>query len=626
MKHYKQFLCLLLALMLALSAVGCQFFPQPQPQQPVLEGEDLTAEDFGCSNTYPEVDMSDYTDYYFDAVAGDDANDGKSEQTAKKTLQAAEEIAATATGENPVRILLKKGVTFEGNWHLRGYESTEEKPLIIDAYGAQEDGYPVIVGHGSDVYTDEDCAAILVNDDNIRIFNLEITGKTAYQGIYVYPKANGAFENVVIEGCYVHDINFNWIYDTAPRDTSPDDIDVETVCPVLRQPQGDNYGRYVYRRYSAICLYPDTMTGPSWFENAWILSNTVRNVGKIGINVYNMWDNQPGYGYGYNKYLGEEIENIPGTKLGRFPNKYIVCNYNYIECPGADGIVLNSENSVLDGNSCYYANYLGRAGYWNAGIWVFGSRKVLFQNNEAAYTYMRNGGQDAQGFDIDNACSEIYFRNNYAHHNEGGGLLLCNKKTSVTIYDTEGKKLETVTEWGRWQDNYIYNNVFAYNGNPWNNTRAAFITIARTVPDAYIYNNLVICDPNIDMQSIINTEDKSSTCSDLYFYNNIFYSEEDKLARFTVDMMYDYVFDNNLFWNVTADGLETNDNAITDVDPMIEINGKFNGFESLEGFRPGNSALYSMGKQFDGMLLIQKDILDIRVGEELYIGALAKAS
>ena len=40
----------------------------------------------------PEVDMSDYTDYYFDAVAGDDANDGKSAETAKKTLKAAEEI------------------------------------------------------------------------------------------------------------------------------------------------------------------------------------------------------------------------------------------------------------------------------------------------------------------------------------------------------------------------------------------------------------------------------------------------------------------------------------------------------------------------------------------------------
>ncbi len=624
MKFYKEIICLLLILSLAFSTVGCQFGIFT-PDTPVTPADDeLTAEDFGCSNTYPEVDMSDYTTYYFDAVSGDDSNDGKSEQTPKKTLAAAEEIASTATGENPIQILLKKGVTFEGNWHLQGYESTAEKPLIIDAYGA-DSGHPVINGHGSDVYTDDDCATILVRDDNIRIFNLEITGKTAYQGIYVFPKKTGAFKNLVIENCYVHDINFNWTYDTLPRDTSPDDIDVESVCPKVRQPQGDNFGRYVYRRYSAICLYPDTMTAPSWFENAWILGNTVRNVGKIGINVYSMWDNQPGYGYGYNKYLGEDVENIPGTKLGRFPNKYIVCNYNYIECPGADGIVLNSENSVLDGNSCYYANYLGRAGYWNAGIWVFGSRKILFQNNEAAYTYMRNGGQDAQGFDIDNACSEIYFRNNYAHHNEGGGLLLCNKKTSVTVYDTDGNKVETITEWGRWQDNYIYNNVFAYNGNTWKNTRAAFITIARTVKDAYIYNNLVICDPSIDMQSVIHTEDKTATCNDLYFYNNIFYSETDKLAQFTVDMMYDYTFHNNLFWNVTPDGLETNNNPITNMDPKITVSGKFNGFENMQTLRPGNADIFTMGKTFEGMLPLKKDIMDSKIEEGLYIGAFTKA-
>lgn len=624
MIYCKKIVCLLLALTLVFSFAGCQGSSDGQ-QEENTGSADLTAADFGCSNTYPEVDMSDYTSYYFDADSGNDSNDGKSEQSPKKTLQAAEEIAATATADNPVQILLKRGVTFEGNWHLEGFESTAEKPLIIDAYG-DGDAYPVIDGYGSEIYSEDDCATILVRDDNIRIFNLEITGKTAYQGIYMNPVKGGVFENIVVENCYVHDINFNWVYDTEPRNTSPDDIDVELVCPKVRQPQGDNYGRYVYRKYSAISFYPGSLIAPSWFEHVWILRNTVRNVGKMGINVYSMWNNQPGFGYGYNLYMGEDAENVEGTKLGRYPNKYIVCNYNYVECAGGDGINLTCENSVLDGNSCYYANYLGRAGYWNAGIWVFGSRNVLFQNNEAAYTYMRNGGQDAQGFDIDNSCSNIYFRYNYAHHNEGGGLLLCNNDTSVTIYDKDGNAQETVTENGLWKDNYIYNNVFAYNGNVWNNSRSAFITIARTVEDAYIYNNLVVCDPQIDMQSIVNTEDQSATCSRLNFYNNLFYSEEDKLARFTVNMMYDYTFDNNLFWNVTADGLETNINPITDVDPMITLSGKFNGFASLEGLRPGNTDVYSMGKMFEGMRQEQKDILGTRAGDAWYIGALANAS
>jgi len=626
MKNFKRILCLLMVLAMVFPAAGCG--KDPEGKEPAFNALDgLTAEDFGCSNTYPAVDLSDYTNYYVDAEAGNDSNDGKSEQTPKKTLKALEPIAAAATKDNPVRILLKRGVTFSGNWHLSGYETTAEKPLIIDAYGSSTER-PVIVGYGSENYSDSDCAAILVQDDNIRIFNLEITGKTAYQGIYVFPRVGGLFENVVIENCYVHDINFNWTYNTEPRNTSPDDIDVEVVCPQVRASHGDNFGRYVYRKYSAICIYPDRKLAPTWVENVWILGNTVKNVGKIGINVYNMWDNQPGYGYGYNKYLGEDAENVPEMKAGRYPNKYVVVNNNYIECSGGDGIVLNAENSVLDGNSCYYANYLGRAGYWNAGIWVFGARKVLFQNNEAAYTYMRNGGQDAQGFDIDNACSEIYFLNNYAHHNEGGGLLLCNKETSITIneiVDGEVRTKETVTEFGRWQDNYIYNNVFAYNGTDWKNTRSAFITIARDVHDAYIYNNLVICDPSISSQSVINTEDQSATCSKLYFYNNIFYSQRNAYAQFTVSMMYDYAFDNNLFWNVTAYGLDTNNNSITNVDPKITISGNFNGFENMQTLRPGNADIFAMGKTFDGMLPVLKDIMDTEVGENLYIGAFTKA-
>jgi len=128
MKHYKKILCLLLVLTLAFTTVGCQWLPQlptepttpTEPGNLIPESTSLTAEDFGCSNTYPEVDMSDYTDYYFDAVAGDDANDGKSEQTPKKTLKAAEEIAAA------IGYLLthKEEATEMG---LRGASLVEEK-------------------------------------------------------------------------------------------------------------------------------------------------------------------------------------------------------------------------------------------------------------------------------------------------------------------------------------------------------------------------------------------------------------------------------------------------------------------------------------------------------------------
>ena len=605
-------------------AVGCLPMATSCTQNPSTSGGGDNQAKLENTPVYSAVDLTGYKTYYFDSVNGSDGNDGLSEQAPKATLGAAEALAATATAENPVRLLFKRGSTFDGNSVFEGYESTAEKPLLIDAYG--ESGFPKFIGYGSDT---EITPVMRVKDDNIRITNLEITGPTAYQAILVQADEGGAMENIVIAGNYVHDINFVWNYDTKPSETSPDDIDVESVCPQKRMPQGDNYGRYVYRAYSAICLDNDVLTAPSWYENAWIMNNRVENVGKIGINVYNHWNNQVGFGYGYNRYVSDDTSlNNAEKRLGRWPHKNIYVTGNYLSCCGADGLVVSgAEGGFVENNVSYYANYLGRSGYWNASIWIFGSRDIVFQYNEAAYTYMRNGGQDAQGFDIDNACSNITFRYNYAHHNEGGGLLLCNSITSLSRYDSDGKKVETLKGEGKWENNRIYNNVFAYNGNTITPTRSAFITIARQANHAYIYNNTVILRDDIIGQSVINTEDKSANaaCHDQYYYNNIFWSENDNLAKFTITMMYDYKFENNLFYNVSTDGITTCEKAITDLDPQFELPQNVDGWEKLSAFTPKNSEVFSKGlslKAVNGVEIAIEDILKTQTNGKNYLGAI----
>ena len=64
---------------------------------------------------YSAVDLTGYTTYYFDSANGSDSNNGLSEASPKATLDAAETLAATATAENPVRLLFKRGATFSGN-------------------------------------------------------------------------------------------------------------------------------------------------------------------------------------------------------------------------------------------------------------------------------------------------------------------------------------------------------------------------------------------------------------------------------------------------------------------------------------------------------------------------------
>ena len=557
-----------------------------------------------------ENEVIAYTAYYFDAERGNDSNDGLSIDAPKASVGAAMDIAASATTFNPVKLLFKKGSTFTGKAIFEGYEATKDFPLILDAYGDGE-GYPKFVGTGSETTKNAIDAVLYFKNDNLWVMNLEVTGPTAYQGIAFQPVSGGAFENIRIEGNYVHDINFNWTYSTAPAETNPDDIDVELVCPV-----GDNAdGRYTYRKYAAICLDNDYTGAPVWFEDVWIVNNRVENVGKIGINVYNRWNNKGGVGYGYNHYVdGTENYNDPSKNLGNYPNKNVYVVGNNLSCCGGDGLVISGvKGGVVENNVSYYANYLGREGYYNAAIWVFASENILFQYNEAAYTYMRNGGQDAQGFDIDNACRNIIFRYNYSHHNEGGGLLLCDATTTIDQYDSKGSLIASGVEVaGNWGDNYIYGNVFAYNGKVDDPERSSFITVSRKVSNVYVYNNTVVMSGEIAGQNVINVEEAG--CVNHYYYNNIFYSEKNSMAKFDLFAGITCTFQGNLFYNVSRNGLLNNGNYVTYNPQFTALSGllpsELNGFNALSAFAPKNLEV-SIG----GVALPEK-ALEMKVNED----------
>ena len=585
---------------------------------------DLTGEEISPE----EPEAIAYTEYFFDSAAGRDGNDGLSASAPKASLAAAVQIASTASGTTPVKLLFKKGSVFEGKATFVGYQSTNAFPLILDSYGEGE-GYPKFVGTGSETTKNTIDAVLYFKDDNVWVKNLEVTGPTAYQGIAFQPSSGGAFENILVEGNYVHDINFVWNYDTKPSETSPDDINVESVCP-----KGDDgKGRYVYRKYSAICLDNDYWSAPAWFENVWIRNNRVENVGKIGINVYNRWNNKGGVGYGYNKYVdGTETYNDESKGLGNYPHKNVYVTGNYLSCCGGDGLVVSgATGGKVNKNVSYYANYLGRTGYWNAGIWVFACTGTVVEYNEAAYTYMRNGGEDAEGFDIDNACRNIIFRYNYAHHNEGGGLLLCNNTTTIDKYDQNGGLTASdVSVQGDWGDNYIYGNVFAYNGKASDSARSAFITVARAASDAYIYNNTVVMSGEIKEQNIVKVE--AAGCTNHYYYNNLFYSETANGAKFNLSSTMAYRFDGNLFYNVTTSGLSSkyNLNAVSYDPELTGLGGlsteDFNGFEALYFFVPENLSVSVGGSALPEKALAAKsgeDALGNKAGDT-HIGALVR--
>lgn len=568
---------------------------------------------------YPVVDMKDYTTYYFDALDGNDEFDGLTPLTAKKSIEEAERICSGVTQTDKVRLLFKKGVEFLGNFTVRGATPSDEYPLILDSYG-DGDGYPVF--HGDD-------SVLRINVSNIRIYRLEVTGKTAYRGIHVLPDKKGVMKNIVVESCYVHDVNFNWIYPTEPKDTCPDDIDIETVCPHFHK-DGKTLGRYWYRYYGGIIFHNEV--GPSWFENIWVCKNVVKNVARTGMTIYNKWVDKPGVGYGYNTWMGYDFkDNDVETGLGYFISKNIYWNDNYVEAAGGDGFVVSSaENVFVERNVTYYSNLLGRTGYWNGGLWVYNVHNAVFQHNEAAYTWMRHGAEDSEGFDIDNACTNLLVQHNYSHHNEGGGILMCNLATktiernkdgSPKAVDEQGEPVsEKVT--GRWFNNIVRNNVFYENGNPWNVERSGFITIARETDHVLVYNNTVVLREDIVGQSIIHTEDESTYCYNNLYANNVFYAPKKTGAKFTVKMMKNSTFVNNLYYNIERQAELLDDTqAIENVNPQITPPADCMGYDKVQAFALGNKDVLYKGKEITKMS--QTDAVG-NENEHAYLGAICK--
>ena len=573
---------------------------------------------------YPSVQIDSYKTFYFDFEKGLDDNDGLSPESPKQTLSAASAIAQRYGGDG-LRLLFKAGSTFFGNLVIGGFDAPQDRPVIIDRYPEQTELYPKLTG-GGDV--------VRISSGNVRVYNLEVTGKSAYRGIFCAPVKCGPVKNVVIEGCYIHDINFNWIYPTDPRVTSPDDIDIEAVCPEFKK-DGKTYDRYFYRYYGGIILlnYTDENTGASWFENVWVLKNRVECVARTAITMYSRWSNKAGVGYGFNKPVDDsEQYNIPEKGIGYYTNKNIVFSGNYVDCAAGDGIVLSTaDNSFVEWNTCYRANYLGRNNYWNAAIWVYNVKNCYFQYNEAAYTYMRNGGQDAQGFDLDNCCQDVYMQFNYCHHNEGGGLLMCNLETPVPLFKPNGEPVELTATgepakqrlMGKWFNNYVYSNVFAYNGNPNDATRSAFITIAREVDHVYCVNNTVIMDPKIVGQSLVNTEDESTLCYHHVYANNVFYAPEKTDAKLTNKMMRESVFDNNLYWNIGQQVLETAGDAHRILeDPMFPETDALCGYNHIGDFALVNEKLHSFGRLC--RVSPSLDAGNNKVEDKPYLGAFLK--
>ena len=90
-------------------------------------------------------------------------------------------------------------------------------------------------------------------------------------------------------------------------------------------------------------------------------------------------------------------------------------------------------------------------------------------------------------------------------------------------------------------------------------------------------------------------------------------------------MMYNYKFENNVFYNVSTDGIEGNGTAITDLNPQFEIPASVDGMKKLNVFTPKNPEVFTKGISLIGINGVQtaiEDILKNKITAKNYLGAI----
>ncbi len=579
-----------------------------------LTAEQVMYQQNDVSPNYAEIttdNQARYTTYYF-AENGDDNNVGTSESSPFCSIAKANEIIATA-GDKPTKIAFKAGDAFlceyvsgdaynKGQLYIYGHSAKEETPLLVTTYGETD------TEKYAKLYQDSAAASrgseiVHIGDSNTRVSNLELTGQQSKLGAKIYSAwgedtlKGGAMKNVVLSNCWIHDIGMNYsnnaneaivaaydealekkaqgVFDYMP-DPETDFNDNGSALDDLRSIVSDSG-----LNYSTGAIVAGTSTalvnGPTWLENVWIENNTIDRVARCGMFLSAGWTRRPGWDNGTGKYYYDETT---GEEKGYYPNKNFVVRNNVMDYTGGDGIVLlNAKDSYVENNISYHAQYLGRAsststqaGY-SAGIWIHSCNNVIMQYNEAAYCFKRNGCGDGEGFDIDIGNRNITFRYNYAHHNEGGALLIINRSTSDSVYDSEGNQV-TEDSWYDMNGNlveaddgankglpvtekryilleniYVQNNVFAYND-------VHTFRIAGPTKNIQICNNTVLLDgkarPKGSEYYLLKSEDYGNTgvrAKDWLFANNIFYQLETQTVIMDETFCDACTISNNVFYN-----------------------------------------------------------------------------
>jgi hypothetical protein len=222
------------------------------------------------------------------------------------------------------------------------------------------------------------------------------------------------------------------------------------------------------------------------------------------------------------------------------------------------------------------------------------------QYNEVGYTYWQNGSADGEGFDIDTGCKNTLIQFNYVHHNQGGGVLICNIKECEHT------------------NSIVRNNIFYKNGA----AKGTFIVATSNVDDVQGYNNLVVFENSGN--KIIGSDDwfKGGRGTNFNISNNIFMASNPGTteALFGDDNIDNFNVDFNIYHNLAINA--SHDKNGVAIDPQITIPGYMEGWDYVvENCVPKNVAVFNGAKEIENEAKI--DIRGYGVENRYYFGPYA---
>lgn len=209
-----------------------------------------------------------------------------------------------------------------------------------------------------------------------------------------------------------------------------------------------------------------------------------------------------------NRGIGTKGKNGARNKSILIKNCITYDNHGWNEVPTGSGIHISGSNGITVQNCLAYNN--GKYNESEAGgfgIWASSSSNVLFQFNESHSNKTRRA--DGGGFDIDGGVQNAVVQYNYSHDNDGAGFLVYQHNTggivkNVTVRYNISQNDGLNGKHASIDVNRVGNppngieNVFVYNNTVFtNNESIASIKVRKNedralIKNVHVHNNLLI--------------------------------------------------------------------------------------------------------------------------------------